>query len=176
MIKFYDSFDRPNSSVIGKSDSGHNPTVVHGTWAIQSGKLVNTNLTSLGTIIWDVGKSDIVLSADITLAYYEALLFRYGGVNSYMVARVAVKTGYVDTFLYKYNGSYNTLANCAVQGYNSSDTINLKVSAIGNSLALYINGTKYLTATDNYNIDKTVIGTRISNTAAGNAFDNLEVI
>jgi hypothetical protein len=174
--RFFDSFNREDSATIGSAETGQTSTVVHGAWAISGNKLINTSLSGMGTIIWETGKSDIILTADITHASYEALLFRYGGPTSYMVARVSIKTGYMDTFLYKYNGSYNTLGNCAVPGLNPGATINVKVTTIGESLTLYINGTQYLTATDNYNIDKTVIAIRTSNTSAGNAFDNLEVI
>jgi hypothetical protein len=146
----FDNFNRPDSSSLGVSPSGH-------LWGGVGGEIKNKSYMSFGGGVSyiNVGKSDYVVSTDMN---------QIGSGNLGLAIRIKDGANFYTLRIYQQKLEIYKFTPSAtlIGSYDGgwSGLVNVKVEAKGNTMKAYVNNVLVLTITDNDLLTFTQVGYR----------------
>jgi hypothetical protein len=165
-----------------RMDVGYGWTTQTPNWKIVGNKVVGDSASGNGTIAYSESNlSDISVSCDITWFFngnnsQQGLTLRCQDANNYLAARYLVQYQRLE-IIQNNAGNESTLLGTSITLANNS-TNNMKFEAVGQTLNVYIDGTKQLTTTTSFlgNATKCGLWAYADGDGTGAKWSNFEVV
>lgn len=167
-LVFSDNFNRADNTSLGSSWSN-----IIGSMGVQNQKAyVVTTVSRTTMVATDVGMSDCIISADITVANQDGLSFRVVDSSNYYFARLTAN-GLLQ--VYRVLSGASTLLGEYSVGSVSGGTYRMKIKVQGDILTIGVDSNESMVSTNtSYFNAATMFGLRSYSTGAYGTYDNFE--